>query len=172
MFTDADIYTVIIVGAVIYGQNPDVICSRKMPFTYGISTAVPFDYNKHSVVHKYTRSDGIEVCEDIFKTFILKGDTVAPEKKSAEHTFNSPTAGNTQVTVEVYKSGDDTPPMYSSDCRRVGELVLQTRSCQMGQKALIKVKMMFGGTKDSVEAQEQGTLGMNKVEAKFDWLKN
>ncbi|WAQ93669.1 HS12B-like protein [Mya arenaria] len=161
----------VVKGAVMYGHNPDSICSRKMQCTYGISTAVLFDDRKHSRVHQSGRADGTEMCEDIFKTFIVKGDTVVPGKTSAEHTFNSPSAGNTRVTVEVYKSVEDTPPMYSSDCIRVGELALHTRSCQMDQKALIKVKMMFGGTKVTVEAQEQGTMQINKVQAEFDWLK-
>ncbi|WAQ93668.1 HS12B-like protein, partial [Mya arenaria] len=162
----------VVKGAVIYGHNPDSICSRKMPFTYGISTAVPFEDNLHARVHRYVRADGKEMCEDIFKTFTVKGEKVVPRKTSAKHTFQSPAAGNTRVTVEVYKSVEDTPPMYTTDCKRVGELVLHTRSCQVDQKALINVKMMFGGTKVSVEAQEQGTMGMNKVEAEFDWLKN
>ncbi|XP_052246887.1 heat shock 70 kDa protein 12B-like isoform X3 [Dreissena polymorpha] len=160
----------IVKGAVIYGHLPQSICSRKMPFAYGISTSVRFDPGKHSEVHKCIGVRGEEKCEDLFKAFVKKGDNLLPDQKSAEQSFTSPNPGDQQVTVEIYKSDQDPPPMYVTDCKKVGELVLVLTSVDPNEKALIVVQMAFGGTEVMVEAKESGQGG-KRVLARFDWLK-
>lgn len=121
-------------------------------------------------MHKFTTVRGDEKCEDIFKVFVKKGENLVPGQNSVEQSFASPNPGDLQVTVEIYKSDKDPPPMYITECERVGELVLQLTNFDPSEKAVILVQMSFGGTEIVVEARESGKRG-KRVSAGFNWLK-
>ena len=102
-------------GAVLYGHNPKSISSRKLAYTYGISTAVLFDRNVHPEYKKIIRN-GLEKCEDVFKVFFKIGQTAVPDETKMVYTFN---AGyfcrlHNCATVEVYKTKDE-EPRYVTD---------------------------------------------------------
>ena len=102
-------------GAVLYGHNPKSISSRKLAYTYGISTAVLFDRNVHPEYKKIIRN-GIEKCEDVFKVFFKIGQTAVPDETKAVYTFNAGYFGHLDncATVEVYKTKDK-EPRYVTD---------------------------------------------------------
>ncbi|KAH3716331.1 heat shock 70 kDa protein 12B-like [Dreissena polymorpha] len=160
----------IVKGAVIYGHQPHSICSRKSPYTYGISTSIRFDPMKHAPMHKSIGGRGEEKCEDIFKPFVKRGESLEQGHKTPEQSFTAPNPGDHQVTVEIYRSDKDIPPIYVTECTKVGDLVLKLTNVDPNEKALIVVQMSFGGTEVSVEAKESGRRGQ-KVSARFDWLK-
>ena len=69
----------ILKGAVLYGRQslklltpldrtPAVINARHMRYTYGISTVVPFDDQKHSQTHKRIHF-GVPKCDNVFHVF-------------------------------------------------------------------------------------------------------
>ncbi|XP_053391613.1 heat shock 70 kDa protein 12B-like [Mercenaria mercenaria] len=159
----------VVKGAVMYGHNTDSISSRKLPYTYGISTAVPFDDRRHPISKRVFR-DGMYKCEDVFKVFIKAGTTVVPHKTSIEYSFCAPFIGSSKATVEVYTSKSETP-MYVSDlgCRRIGEISLELIGRRREEKQVLDVEMLFGGTQVKVTAKEHGTN--NKVSATFNCLR-
>ncbi|XP_060608535.1 heat shock 70 kDa protein 12A-like [Ruditapes philippinarum] len=159
----------VVKGAVMYGHNTDSISSRQLPFTYGVSTAVPFNDRVHPESKKVLR-DGVYKCEDVFKVFIKAGTTVVPHKTKAEYTFSAPFIGTSTATVEVYRS-ESPNPMYISDdgCYRIGEISIALIGRAKEDKQMIDVVMMFGDTELHVTAKEHGTN--NKVSAKFNFLR-
>ena len=101
-------------GAVLYGHNPKSITSRKMPFTYGISTAVPFDRTRHPE-YKKTIKNGIEKCEDAFYKFFEAGQTVIPDQTRAVHSFNPAKLTDSVANIEIYRTKERRPVFVSDD---------------------------------------------------------
>ena len=99
-------------GAVLYGHNPKSITSRKMAFTYGISTAVPFDRRCHPE-HKKVIRDDIAKCEDVFHVFFEVGQTVIPDKTKAVHSFYTPNL--TVANIEIYRTKERQPRFVSDE---------------------------------------------------------
>lgn len=93
-------------GAVLFGHNPRSITSRKMAYTYGVSTAVPFDKTCHPEEKKVIVS-GMAKCEDIFEIFFEVGQTVTAGETTKSHRLNSRGAGI--ASVEIYKTKTQHP---------------------------------------------------------------
>ncbi|KAL3831479.1 hypothetical protein ACJMK2_023220 [Sinanodonta woodiana] len=155
----------VVKGAVMYGHNKSVIISRSMPFTYGISVAVPFHANKHPESKK-TYKGGNYKCEDTFKVFIRAGDTVIPGKTTVQHVCNASTVSSANVEIYRTKSKD---PIFTDEpgCANVGSIELKLNNTS-AQVTPIQITMSFGNTELSVQAKEQGTN--NAVVAKFNFL--
>ena len=107
-------------GAVLYGRlslssisQTDsvsaVISARHMRYTYGISTAVPFDDQIHSQAHKRVYMGSIPKCENVFHVFFKAGQRVVPGKASETCVFN-PTSSH----IEVYRTRSK-EPKYIND---------------------------------------------------------
>ncbi|KAL3831483.1 hypothetical protein ACJMK2_023224 [Sinanodonta woodiana] len=155
----------VVKGAVMYGHNNSVIISRSMPFTYGISVAVPFDVNKHPESKKMYKGGNYK-CEDNFKVFIRAGDTVIPGQTTIQHVCNSSTVSSANVEIYRTRSKD---PIYTDEpgCAKIGkiELILNNTSAEITP---IQITMSFGSTELSVQAKEKGTN--NAIVAKFNFL--
>ena len=65
----------ILIGAVLYGENPNHIICRISRRTYGIATHADFDPENHDT-RKKRMVEGDEKCVDLFLTFIKKGEAV------------------------------------------------------------------------------------------------
>ncbi|KAL3831481.1 hypothetical protein ACJMK2_023222 [Sinanodonta woodiana] len=152
-------------GAVLYGHNNSFIISRSMPFTYGISVAVPFDANKHPESKK-TYKGGNYKCEDNFKVFIRAGDTVIPGKTTVQHVCKASSVSSANVEIYRTKSKD---PLYTDEpgCANVGSIALKLNNTS-AEITLIQITMSFGNTELSVQAKEQETN--NVVVAKLNFL--
>lgn len=129
----------------------------------GISTAVPFQEGIHPPSHRFFNK-----CEDIFKPFAKKGQIVIPNQTTWNHTFTAPSINETKVTVEVYKTSKDPPPMTTDDCIKVSELYLNLSPVQRLEKPFIDVTMHLGNTTISITAAEHGTD--QPVTVEFDFL--
>ncbi|XP_052820670.1 heat shock 70 kDa protein 12B-like isoform X4 [Mya arenaria] len=155
-------------GAVLYGFNPSVISTRKSKYSYGISTSAPFVEELHPLSHRVQR-DGSNQCEDIFKVFVKKGEEVIPGQTTATHEFNPSPLTRENQTIEVYKSEEDEPPKFVTECQKVG-LVCFTVPDSDFDVTTVRVDMKFGGTQMTVSAVVNGPNGSKSVEAFFDWL--
>ena len=109
-------------GAVLYGRlslnsisQTDsvsaIISARHMRYTYGISTAVPFDDQKHSQAHKIEYEGRIPECENVFHVFFKAGQRVVPGKASETCVFNLTRLSN---EIEVYRTRSK-DPKYIND---------------------------------------------------------
>ncbi|KAK3588035.1 hypothetical protein CHS0354_012081 [Potamilus streckersoni] len=156
----------VVKGAVMYGHDTSVIISRSMPFTYGISVAVPFDVNKHPESKKVYKG-GYYKCEDNFKVFIRVGDTVIPGKTMVQHVCNASTESS--ANVEIYRTKSKYP-IYTDEpgCANIGSIQLQLNNIRSSGLRTIQITMSFGSTELSVQAKEEGTN--NAVMAKFNFL--
>ncbi|WAR10820.1 HS12B-like protein [Mya arenaria] len=166
-----DIKTLILVGAVIFGHCKDFIKSHKLPYSYGVSTTVPFDVNIHKEVFKTVMKNGSLMCNDIFHPLVRKGEKIVVEETTREELFRSPKPGMLHVEVDIYKIPQDVTPgsvLYTIDCKRVCTLNLAVENIQCDEKATVIVQMQFGGTRIEFSAKEFGTD--NSVSCKPRWF--
>ncbi|KAK3588037.1 hypothetical protein CHS0354_012083 [Potamilus streckersoni] len=156
----------VVKGAVMYGHDNSVIISRSMPFTYGVSVAVPFDDIKHPESKKTLRN-GSYKCENNFKVFIRAGESVIPGKTTVQHVCNASTVSSANVEIYCAKSKF---PVYvdepGSTC--IGSIQLQLNDTRSSDLHTIRITMSFGSTELSVQAKAEGTN--NAVMAKFNFL--
>lgn len=155
-------------GAVLYGHAPKAISSRKMTYTYGISTAVPFEESKHPPAKKVFQR-GAEKCDDVFRLFFGVGQTVIPDKTVVKHEFNTPHIGATSACVDIYKTKAK-HPMFVSDlgCKRIGTVLLAVDK-DTDDTGRVEVAFLAGHTELKVEARQLGTN--NKISAQFQFLR-
>ena len=87
-------------GAIIYGDNPDVVSSRVCNFRHGIFLLDDFDQKIHSL-EKQIEIDGELVCKDIFEALF----TIDEEVK----------VGNTR-SIELYRTYLTPEMQYFRSC--------------------------------------------------------
>ena len=63
-------------GAVLFRQNPNIVHARRADATYGVRVNIPFQEGKHKEEYKWVNEKGDVLCENIFSTFVEKGDIV------------------------------------------------------------------------------------------------
>ncbi|WAR14116.1 HS12B-like protein, partial [Mya arenaria] len=125
---------------------------------HGISTSAPFVEELHPLSHRVQR-DGSNQCEDIFKVFVKKGEEVIPGQTTATHEFNPSPLTRENQTIEVYKSEEDEPPKFVTECQKVG-LVCFTVPDSDFDVTTVRVDMKFGGTQMTVSAVVNGPNGI------------
>ncbi|XP_052793109.1 heat shock 70 kDa protein 12B-like [Mya arenaria] len=152
-------------GAVIFGHRPIAITSRVSKYTYGINISPPFDPAIHKEDHRVSVG-GIDRCRDIFKRYIQEGETVrVGEARSGKHvTLKS---SQKEMLLKIFAS-PKREPMYvdEEDCETLGKVVVNLPDSE--EKIRVEVKMMFGETELTVEAQELSTH--TKYRAYFDFM--
>ena len=152
-------------GAVIFGHRPVSIESRVAKYTYGINISPAFDENVHPADHKVTVS-GIDRCRDVFKKYIHEGETVrVGEARSGKHVTLKP--NQREMLLKIFASPRSDPKFVDEeDTEYLGKLVVNLPD--VDQKIKVEVKMMFGETELTVEAQE--LYEHTKYRAYFDFL--
>ena len=100
-------------GAVLYGHNPQSVTSRKMAYTYGVSTALPFDNTWHPKEKRVTVG-GVDKCKDIFEIFFEVGQTVTQGETRKTHRFITRGVYGT-TPVEIYKTRNQCPKFVSDE---------------------------------------------------------
>ena len=66
----------VVCGAIIFRHNPKLIWSRKAEATYGDDVLIGFNDNIHDTAYKVTNEDGVDYCNDLFRSFTEVGDTI------------------------------------------------------------------------------------------------
>ena len=67
-------------GAVLFRQNPNIVLSRRADATYGVRVNIPFQEGKHEEDYKWVNERGEARCENIFSTFVERGDIIPTSK--------------------------------------------------------------------------------------------
>ena len=119
-------------GAVIFRQNPDIVHARRVNATYGVRVNIPFQEGKHEEDYKWVNEKGEAQCENIFSTFVERGDIVPTrEVVIAEYT---PARFHIQrMHIDIYSSpekdvwyttGRRPTGTDLADIQKVGELII------------------------------------------------
>lgn len=139
-------------GAVLFGQNPECICSRICKSTYGIRIARPFIDGIHRDEYKVL-VDGKYYCKNLFQVFFAVdqktkiGETFRyPIHNSYESEIRQDLRKEPKIT-EIYIS-DDPHPLYITDsnCKKHGEIIMEPPGGLWPEKFSGFVEMEIAGT--------------------------
>ncbi|VDI44956.1 Hypothetical predicted protein [Mytilus galloprovincialis] len=152
-----DANTAVMKGAVMFGHNPDLICERVCPRTYGIATNAPFDPEKHRLELK-AKVEGKDVCTDIFMAIVKVGQPLIVGKSVFTVPCRPTRSTDCEATVEIYESILENPKFtFGEDVRHLGEVCIPIPDTERGKERLINVQMEFGYTEILVTVSEDGT---------------
>ena len=93
----------VVKGAVLYKQNPNVIESRKVDATYGVSCIVTFIDGLHDPKYKWTNDDGVLKCKKLFNTIVERGDVVGSGEVFIG-TFYPVEHNQTEMVIQFFSS--------------------------------------------------------------------
>ena len=165
----------VVIGAVMWRRDPNIIQSRVADATYGISGAIVFKPAIHDEHYQFLDEDGTPRCRNVFEVFVLKGEVIKDEVYKATHIPYS--QKNTQSCNPIYCTTDD-GVQYIEDkkgkltVRKIGELVLDTPNPDNtpNNERKIDIFMDFSGTEIQARAQYHVTGG--EVKTVCDFLSN
>lgn len=80
--------TVVLKGAVLFGDNPRAVSARICRYTYGFSVLRNFDSKIHPQ-SKHIIVDGEEKCDDVFSVLVYKDELVKYEEERTHMTYSS-----------------------------------------------------------------------------------
>ncbi|KAK3581187.1 hypothetical protein CHS0354_024721 [Potamilus streckersoni] len=143
-------------GAVIFGRSPEVIETRVLRYTYGVSTTPEFDPEEHPE-EKKIEIDGKIRCKDVFNAFI-RVNTPVEMGHSVTECYSTIVPFQTAIILQVFSSSDP-EPKFTTDpgCLKVGELAVFIPNPSEEERAVIVV-FNFGYTELQVLAFEARTM--------------
>ena len=155
----------VVKGAILFGQDPDIIGSRVSAKTYGIGVAQDFipvihDPSRVIKVHGRTLSHGL------FEKFVIKGQEI-PAGFSRTVPLKPLTADTKHAYIRIFSS-DDRNSKYVNDkgVEQSGEVRVDWPGFGLDRR--VQVTMTFGGTEIEVEAVSYP--GKNRAETKISFL--
>ena len=165
----------VVIGAVMWRKDPNIIQSRVADATYGISGAPVFDPAIHDEHYQFLDEDGKQRCRNVFKVFVLKGEVMRDEVYQATRIPYS--QKSTQECIPIYCTTDD-GVQYTRDkkgkltVRKIGELVLNTPNPNNipNYKRKYDIFMDFSGTE--IQARAQYCITREEVKTVCDFLSN
>ena len=143
----------VIKGAVLFGHSPDEIKTRIARKTYGYRHLAEFDPGKHKANKKITR-ECKDLCEDLFGTFVQKGDEIDSGHKKVT-THNPVVANQDGMDIEFYCIDDTTKSVaYIDDygVQRLGHLHVDMPG--HGLDRMVKLEITFGDTEIKANATD------------------
>lgn len=138
-------------GAVLFGNDPDVIDCRIAQRTYGIATTRLFDSKIHKASKKI-RVNGEDRCQHLFSRHVRKDDELYLNVAQAEKTYTPIKVDQTSMRISLYKSTNDNT-MYIDDpgCDYLGEFDVPMTDTSGGLNREVKVWLLFGDTEIEVK---------------------
>ncbi|CAC5403314.1 unnamed protein product [Mytilus coruscus] len=160
-----DSITAVLRGAVIYGHNPNIIASRIVNHSYGISSKERFDPSKHQESRAVT-VDGVKRCRDTFHSLISANTPVVVGEKRS-HTFHTIEPFQDIATFRLFSSPHENPVYIDDkDCRHCADLKIDIQSPSK-DRIDIEVDFQFGLTELAVTAKQKGTENKSNVPIKY-----
>ena len=164
----------VVIGAVMWRKDPNIIQSRVADATYGIGAAPVFDPAIHDEHYQFMAEDNKPRCRRVFKVFVLKGEVIEYVYKT---TLIPQYQSDTQVCITIYSTTDD-GVQYITDkndeltVHKIGKLVLDIPNPDNipRYERRYDVFMDFGGTE--IQARAQYCITREEVKIVCDFLSN
>ncbi|XP_071141897.1 heat shock 70 kDa protein 12B-like [Mytilus edulis] len=138
-------------GAVLFGHNSNIIDSRKIRVTYGISHSPPFNPKIHDQQH-FKEKNGIQRCKNAFD-MIMQKDAIVSPGTVVNKTYSS-VLGESSITFRVFSS-EKYSPIYTDEdgCSHLGEAEIKISDPSKIHQ--LEVKFVFGNTEVNLNAREK-----------------
>ncbi|XP_071172537.1 heat shock 70 kDa protein 12A-like [Mytilus edulis] len=160
-----DSSTAVLRGAVMYGHNPNIIASRIVKHSYGISSSQRFDPSKHQERRADT-VDGVKRCRDTFHSLISANTPVVVGEKRS-HTFHTIQPFQDIATFRLFSSPHENPVYIDDkDCRHFADFKIDIQNPSK-DRIDIDVNFQFGLTELAVTAKQKGTENKSNISIKY-----
>lgn len=159
---------VVLKGAVIFGHNPVTIISRIAKCSYGIRVFRDFQVGVHPA-DKKTKFGGKVKCKDVFALHVRKGQELIVGQVQSAQRYTPLEEDQLTLDFDVYTSSEEEPAFVTDkSCSYIGQLEVDLPDISAAMGRGVWVKMIFGGTEVTVEAQEETSGHISR--ANFDFL--
>ena len=144
-------------GAVRYGENPQVITSRKADATYGIVTSVPFVRGDHDPAYSFRDSRGALYCNNVFYMCVEKGGSI-PSDVVFTTTLTPPDLQQKKMKLEIVMT-DETRAGYTADKKgkktvvELGCLIIELPESSATEDQTVNITLDFSGTELKARAR-------------------
>ncbi|XP_011408982.1 PREDICTED: heat shock 70 kDa protein 12B-like [Amphimedon queenslandica] len=163
----------VVVGAVMWRKDLNIIQSRVADATYGVGCAPEFDPSIHDEHYKFVDEDGVLRCNNVFEVFVLKGEEIKDEVYKT--TLIPASQSSTQTSIPIYCTTDD-GVQYTRDkkgkptVREIGQLILDIPNPENlpRKERGFDVFMDFSGTE--IQARAQYRITGEEVKTVCDFL--
>jgi hypothetical protein len=160
----------VLAGAVHYTYEPDVVTSRTVSFTYGVSCSLPFEAGVDPQSLWLRADDGRIMCRDRFLSFTKIGESVEVDREITE-TLYPLLQDQTSVDFGFFATTEEDPRYITgNDARQLGSIKVELgRAMQvpLHQRA-IEITLKFGGTEIEVTALNQHTSHRMRTSLAFN----
>ncbi|KAJ8311225.1 hypothetical protein KUTeg_011223 [Tegillarca granosa] len=143
-------------GAVLYGQNPKIVSSRIIRYTYGNAVHRLF-FGDFDPPEKFVSVGGVPYCKDVFN-ILIEVDTEYEVGGKVTTEVMPLKADMTKMSVHLYRSKEKKPE-YVTDkgCENLGTIVVDMPDTSGGLNRKVLVSLTFGDTELTVEGRDETT---------------
>lgn len=161
----------VVAGAVVSGQNPSIMESRKAKATYGVKILTGYEPDRHREEKMAITPFTGMVARDVFEKYVTVNESVVVGF-NIEKTFHPVSPTQTLMTVELYTSPEKDPVHIDDEgCRMLGSVNVLSPNIERGCDRDLLVSMNFGATSLHFKAADITTGTEPKrlqVELKWD----
>jgi len=139
------------IGAVIFGQNKDVIKSRVMKHSIGVEACVEFNESEHD--QNYIRVSGGETyCDKIFY-YLAKANQSVYTGLPSQYLFRPLSEEQRKCIVSIYESPkEDIKYITDDSCHLMGTIEIDIPKCTADESREIKLVIDFAKTEFTFSA--------------------
>ena len=166
----------VVLGALFFRQNPDMIHARVADATYGTACVMPYDKSIHDRRYCFYNDDGELRCDHIFVPFVQQGDILYADKLITSD-FTPIKHSQTSMSFEIYTSHDRgfkyvrTPDgKLLSNIEKIGSQALVVKMPNLTGDKSRKVKLTFDFTHTEIQIQAYDCTSGEKRATTVDFL--
>ena len=144
-------------GAVLFGQNEEIITSRIMRQTYGVAIVMEYSQKYHQKEHKFQK-DGKDYANNVFRKHVTKGQEVKLGEWVSLREYWPVDEQETDSAIYIFTSNKPNPIHTTDDgCKFIGKLDIsfsKPNPKEKNRRPTVEVSMSFGGTELKVRAKD------------------
>ncbi len=165
----------VVLGAALYGMDPDKVHARRADATYGISIGIPFDPTLHNKDYLIFDENLIPYCRNVFETFVERGDYICTGEVVTTKVFPFyPLQQSVRVRVYSsmdkdiwYTTGEGGKGGRKQEVRQIGAFEVETPVLLGGEGREVEVTFDFSLTEIQVKGYNVTTREEVKIVVDF-----
>ena len=157
-------------GAVLHGQQPDMVESRVSRFTYGVRSHTDFIDGLHPE-ERLVVNDGRRHCRDIFVIYVRKGESVPADRPLQEKPFSPVLKNQLRMEASLYYSPDPNVEYADEPGSRVlGSIIVESPNIELGLDRVLVVSIDFSGTMLKFAAKDISSGREKAIRVRFECI--
>ncbi len=156
----------VVMGAVRFGANPQIVHARVADATYGVGVCAKFDPEIHHEGYKHPNNENVMYCHNLFSTFVQQSDLVCTDYVFA-NTFHPVERNQRSMKFSVYctlekdvwyvtkRAGKTSQSGKSIKIYKVGEFTVEMPIPDGDKARKVEVTFDFGHTEIQIRGYDK-----------------